>query len=261
MTLGFEFFDAAGNPVADGVFIPVAALPGVSAAELAAGEPAATKEAKVLLAMLNQFFNVLSPAAFNKLGFAVTKSAPAGIIADVFNQTFSATWQKLVNLDDNTVSMIPEPGTGANTGLGSFSILDVFPGSAKVAAGAVGGATGAGVVIQTVSLTPYGSLTHAALAIAAGSDNRDWFSALLDHLALDAVIRTASIASAVTAATASAVGAIAIPAAFTATPDPTSGILAADLPKRGIITRTLTYTVQLLVNQTTQAFDVRVVTA
>jgi hypothetical protein len=82
--------------------------------------------------------------------------------------------------------------------------------------------------------------------------------ALLDHLAIDADVRSATQQSAIVAATASLIGASAIPANFTQATDPVSGILAADLQRRGLITRTLSYTIQMLGNQTTQTFDVYV---
>ncbi len=259
MALSLEYFDAAGTAAADGVFVPVAALPGVLAAELAAAQSAGTKEGKALFALLNQALIILSPTTFNKLGFTAAKATPNGAAADVINQSFTFTWQKLVNLDTDTVGMVPEPSTGANSGLGSFSVSDVYPGAVKVASG--GAVSGAGVVIQTAGLTPYGSLTHAGLTISGSSDNRDWFAAFLDHCAVDAAVRSTTVASAITAASVSAIGATTIPAAYYQATDPLSGIAAADVPKRGLITRTLSYTLQLLLNQSTQTFDVNVVTA
>lgn len=256
MALAFEYFDAAGNAVADGVFIPVAALPGVVAAELAAAQSVALKEGKALLAILNQMFNILSPTTFLKLGFAITKGIPAGSAADIVNLTFTATWQKMVNLDADTTSMIPVPTVGASLGLGDFAVEDVFPGAAKVAAG--GAVAGAGVVVNTSGLTPYSSLTHAGLNTAAGQDNRAWFAALFDHLAASVTVRDELNQSAVTAAALGGVDAADIPDAFVAATDPTSGILAAEVNSRGLVTRTNSYTIQLQLSQTAQTFDVRV---
>lgn len=256
MALSLEYFDAAGNAVADGVFIPVAALPGVLAAELAAAQSTALKEAKSLLGMLNQIFNIVSPSTFNKLGFAITKGIPAGVSADVCNLTFTTTWQKLVNLDADTLGVIPVATTGTSLGLGDFAVEDVFPGAAKVAAG--GAVAGAGIVVVTSALTPYSSLTHAGLNTAAGQDNRAWFAALFDHLAASATVRDELTQSAVTAVALGTVDATAIPDAFIAAANPTSGILPADVNSRGLVTRTNSYTIQLQLSQTAQTFDVRV---
>lgn len=259
MVLGIEYFDAAGAAALEGVFIPVADLPGVQAAELAAAQSVGAKEGKALLSILNAIYSVLSPEAFIKLGFGVTKDAPVGTDADIFAQTFGASYQKLVNLDTDVISQVPVPTSGVNTGLGDFAIVGIFPGAVKVAA--AGAVAGAGIVVQTVSLSNYSSLTHAGLNLAAGTDNRDWFAALLDHLAIDPTVRTAAVASAVTAAVAGNIGSTAIPVDYTQAADPVSGIALADRPRRGLITRTLAYTVEILLNQATQTFDVRVATS
>jgi len=252
----FQYLDASGTAAANGVYIPIAVLPGVLASELAASQPAPAKAGKVLLALLNRIFDILNPSNFGKLGMTVIKGVPSGVAPDIFNQTFTISWQKMVNLSTNTIEQIPVPTTGANTGVGAFSILSVFPGAAKVAAG--NDISGAGIVIPTNALTPYTSLSHTELTISASSDNREWFMALCDHLALDADVRSASQQSAIVAATASQVGALPIPANFTQATNPLSGISPVDLPRRGLITRTLSYTIQCLMNQTTQTFDVHI---
>jgi hypothetical protein len=132
----------------------------------------------------------------------------------------------------------------------------VFPNATKVAAN--DNISGAGIVIPTSALAPYTSLNHTGLAVTANSDNREWFAALFDHLAIDADIRSATQQSAVIAATASQIGAIPIPVSFTQATNPVSGILSADLPRRGLIVRTLTYTIQCVMNQVNQTFDVNV---
>lgn len=258
MTLALEYFDAAGNATLDGVYIPIAALPGVLAAELAAAQSVALKEGKALLGLLNQIYNVLSSSGFAKLGFSVTKGIPTGVTADIVNQPFTFSWQKVANLDNDTIAMIPLPTTGTNLNVGAFAIADVFAGAAKVAAGDP--VAGAGIVVQTVGLIAYSSLTHAGLNPAAGQDNRSWFAALLDHLANEVTLRDTitPIASAVVAATLSTVDASTFPDAFTASPNPTSGLVTADLPKRGLISRTNSWSIQLQLNQTTQTFDVYV---
>lgn len=255
----FEFHDAAGSATADGVFIPLTALFGLTSAELADAEPGHLKLGKSVLAILEKIYQVMSPTAFNKLGFTVSRANPTGAGANAINQNFGATAQKLLNFDTDTITQIPEPSTGANAGLGSFSIADIFPGAAVVAAaGAVGGA---GIVIPTALLTSYSSLTHAGLVISGSSDNRDWMAALFDFMGNELPLRTATVASAIVATSASAIAAAAIPANFIQATDPISGIAPADVPRRGLVSRSYSFTIQQLLNPVTQTYDVNSVAA
>ena len=68
MALNFEYFDAAGANVADGVFIPQADLLGVEASELASGEASELKDAKVLSSILNVITGNASFFFFNYIG-------------------------------------------------------------------------------------------------------------------------------------------------------------------------------------------------
>lgn len=257
MTLAIEYFDAAGTATLEGVFIPLAALPGITAPELATAESVAAKEGKTILSLLNKIYTTVSPDLFSKLGFNADKEAPDGVSADVFNQVFSVTSQKLVNLDTDSLSVVPVPISGANLGLGDFSITDIFAGAVKVAA--AGAVSGAGVVINTIGLLAYSSLTHASINVA--TDSRAWFAALADHMAIDSIKRSTTVASSVVSGIASSLSASAIPADYIASVDPISGILVSDVPSRGLVNRTDTFTLQLQLNQATQTFDVLVTTA
>lgn len=257
--MSFEYFDADGNAVADGVFLPVAALPGLNASELAASEPAHLKLSKSIAAVVETIYTTLSPTNFNKLGFTTSKASPAGAGTNLINQNYGFTTQKVLNFDTDTIGMIPEPATGTLNGLGSFSISDVFPSATKVAAGGATG--GAGVLIPTTLLLAYSSLTHAGITISGTSDNRDWFAALFDWFGNAAPVRDASTASAVTARSAGAPSATSIPTAFTQSTNPTSGILASEAPSRGLVSKSYSITIQYVLNQSTQTFDVNSVTA
>jgi hypothetical protein len=259
MTLQIEYFDAAGNATNAGVFIPIAALPGIISTELAPEVSPPIKQSKVIFSILNRIFDVVSPTSFAALGLTVTKNTPSGTGINRIGQTFSATWQKLVDLSSNSLKLIPVPSTGANLGLGEFSLLDIFPLAEKVAA--AGAVSGAGIVIATAPLTEYDSdLVQDSITISNSSDNRNYLFAFLTYLSVAMDLRSATVASALSGLSASSIGATAIPAAFTQSNDPTSDIDPANLPKLGIITKTLTYTVELEMNTTSQTFDVRVAT-
>lgn len=256
--LNFEFFAAAGSATSDGVLIPIADLTGLKATELAPSESLNAKESRTVTSLLNTIHAALSPASFAALGFTITRGVPAGAGDNLINQTFTLTWQKLVRLDTAQVAQIPVPTTGTHTGVGQFSILDVFANASKVESG---DSTSAGVLIPTAELASFANLSHATLTVAATADNRDWFAALADWLAADASRRSTSEASAIINTSMGGVNSVGIPAAFTATNDPTSGLLAADLGKRGLISRSTSLTVQSVLNQDAQTFDVHVVTA
>ena len=258
--MSFEYYDASGLAVgADGVFIPAASLTGVSASELAAIQPAHLKFSKTILGMLEKIYAVLNPTAFAKLGFAVTKSTNASGIADRVTHTFSLTFQKVANEKTNSITQIPVPTTGVNTGVGDFSLVDIFPSATKLASGA--NTPSAGVLIPTSLVAEYTSLTHAGLTISGSSDNRDWLAGFMQWVGNSATIRTASQASAITARSVSAASATIIPAQFVQTTDPTSGLLAADLPVLSLLQRVVSVSVELELNPSAQTFDVRSATA
>jgi hypothetical protein len=252
MVLSIQYLAAAGNADFAGLWIPVSELPGLTADELAVAESVPAKEGKTQLALLNKLYLALSLAT--TLGFTIAKQTPSGAGIDRITQSFSATWQKMVNIRDAVTSVIPLPTTGANLGLGGFTIADVFPTAAKVAAAA--DVSAAGIVISDAALAAF----DAGLAYAVNTDSRRYFIALVDYIASNATLRTATVQSGVTALALSNIGSTSIPTNFTQS-DPLSGIIAADLPVLGIITRTTSFTVDLSLNQSTQKFDVRVATS
>ncbi len=257
MTLAIEYYD--GNAVAQGlgVYIPVADLPGVNAAELANVYPAAVKEGKVILALLNRISRIVSPDSFDKLGFAITKEAPDGVDVDIFNQVFAITYQWVVGVAARTVDVVPVPNLGTNTGKGDFWIIDVFPGSFKVGPGSD---VAAGIVINDSGLTQY---VNSALItdLDIDGDGRAWFAALAEHLTFDSIKRGVNNSSAVVSALASNYSASAITPDMIDATDPTTGIPPADAKKYALINRTDTVTVQLALNQDTQVFEVLVASA
>lgn len=256
--MSFEYFDAAGTAVADGVFIPIAGVSGLLATELAASEAADVKLSKAVYALVEQAYTILSPTTFKKLGFTVAKASPSGAGTNLINQNYSFTAQKVANYDTDTLSLIPLPSAGSNTGLGKFAIGDLFAGAAKVSAG--GAISGAGFLIPTALLTSYSSLTHAALTVSGTSDNRDWFHALLDWLGNAVALRSATTSSAIVSRSASNPSATAPSGDLIATTNPTSDLLASQVDRYAILSKSYSITVQLALNSSTQTFDVNSVT-
>lgn len=249
--LPFEYFSADGNAVAAGIFIPVAALPGVTSDRLESGDT--DKESVVVNALLAAMYTALSPQNVSKLGVSVAKANPIGAGSDLINQNYSATFQYLANLETNAISPVPVPGSGANANLGGITIAQSFQGATKVAAnGATGGA---GVLIPTAELVEFGSRAHNVLT--TNQDERSWYSALWLWIVENARLRSAQNASAILAASRSAAQGVSIPANFTASVNPVSGIAAADLPKRALFQIAFAVTLQLSI----ETADVRNVVA
>jgi hypothetical protein len=256
LMLSFEYFDAAGAAVADGVFIPTSDLLGVEDTELEAGD--ADKESKVALALLNVLYETLSLVNFDSLGWAVSKGNPTSAGADLINQGYSVTNTYAVDFATASVGQLPVPSAGANADVGLFGLFDLFPNAAKVAA--AGNTSGAGVLIPSADIAAYGAPVHASVTIGAGEDNRDYLAALVNYLAAELTLRTGVDASAVTNKSRGSATGLTPPADWTDATNPTTGLDSADLPKYSFFSVAYGFTFQLLLDQSTQTFDVNHVT-
>jgi len=254
--LNLQYFDAGGGTTtAAGVFIPASDLPGVDAAELEAADT--DKESKVALSLINALYSTLSPESFDSLGWAVSKGQPSSAGTDLINQSYSLTIGYAANHGSSTVGQLPPPTIGANADVGKFGISDLFPNATKETTAAT---VGAGVLVPTSELANYGGPADPAIAIAAGEDNRDWLAALVNYLVLATTRRSADDASAVTNTTKGSATGLTPPSAWTDDTDPTTGLVAADLPKYSFFNVSYGITFQLLLDQLTQTFDVNNVT-
>lgn len=249
--LNIEQFSTTGTATAAGLLIPVADLPGIDAAEL---DGSVAGRDKAVLALLNAYYDTISPANFDKLGIAVAKANPTGAGNDLVNQNYSATFDYYVDHETETVAMVPVPTAGVNDGVGAIALTDLFPGATAVAAS---GATSAGILIPDTDVSTYGG--PAAGTIPA--DARDYLTALYHHIVVDAPVRSATEQSAVINSSRGSATGFTPPAVWTQPSDPVSGIAAADLPKSSFFRVSFSMTMQILLNQTTQEFDVNSVTA
>ncbi|MDG2989489.1 hypothetical protein L3556_00865 [Candidatus Synechococcus calcipolaris G9] len=247
--LNFEYFDASGNTVAQGVFLPVASLPGLEADELAPA--AADKESKAVLAVLTaiQLFLLSNPGT---LGFNLIKSTPTGPQLDTINEQFTATVGYLANHANNSMGPVPLPTTGNFNGLGGLAIDDVFPNASKLNAEASTGS--AGILIPSSLLVTHGSPAHGDLDVEA--DSRLWFGSLVLYLASNVVLRNAQNASAIVSRAIGNNTGATIPATWTATPNPLSGIQSSELPLLSLFNRNYAITIQQLIDPEDQTLDV-----
>lgn len=258
MTLPIEYFDAAGTVASDGVFIPLADLPGVTASEFSASESVAKKDAKAMLAVLTVLNAYIADETNTVLGVTSEENPPAGVDINILQKTFVFSFRKFVDYSLDAIADLPLPTTGLLNGLGGIAISAIFPGATKLAGGTAS-TPGAGLVIQTAGLAKYAPVSQTSITV--GSDSRTWFTGLLQALALDAERRSGTVVSAIVTTTAGQTTGLIFPATYTVGTDPETGLALADLPKLGLVQRALSYTVELILNPSAQTYDVNVVTA
>lgn len=256
--MALQFFEAAvvsPSGASEGVFIPISDLPGVEAGELANGESTEKKTAK---AILGAFLGLNNNISANALGFTVTRATASGGL-DLTNNAFTITPQFYVDHESKQMAALPVPSSGANSGVGDITIADIYPNAEKIATD--GAISGEGVLIPSADIAPYGAPDHASVSLAA--DSRLWFMGLAQWVSVDAsiLIRAASQASAITARDRGGTAAVTLPAAATAQTDPTTDLSTSDLNKISTLQHAFAITIQTKMDQTTQRFDVNVVTS
>lgn len=249
--LSIQTFENPGVASGDGIFIPLASLPGVLSSDLNEVISLEERTSKITLAMLEQSLSYLSDPSNPKLGFSASKGNPAGSGINRITQNFIFTSLVLANIKTRVVTSLPTPVSG----LGRFSFADIFPGSLKVADL---DPVDAGITIGVDRLLVLNNLTVGDLNITGVSDNRNLFDAILFHLTKDRELRSATVPSAVINSSLSGFAASAIPPTFTAV---NSGIDFTQIDSLTILQRSYSLTLELELNQTTQTFDVRVATA
>lgn len=239
---------------ADGIFIPIGDLYGISAGEFTTGTDN-TKESKFVYALLTTLAEELPT---DSLGISVTKGTIAGVSNSVYNIQFTANSVFMDKFADKTVNVLPVPVSGANLDVGKVSILDIFANAQKVAASDT--LPGEGIVIPSGDVDDYFAPAHASLTVGASSDNRDWIVGVINYLAGTLAVRSTSNASALVNKSKTS-STYTVPAAAYAATDPTMGLVAADLLNRNFYQQNWIFTIQLVINEATQSFDVRVVAA
>lgn len=224
----------------DGLFFDLLTLPGLVPTDLEADD--ADKESKVIRSLLVKFADAFAASAPLGLALTVAPLVNAGI--NLFNQSYLFSETKIGDLKANTLAPIPVAATGANFGMGEISINQYFPeASLKLAANAA--IMSPGILISSASLAAYGGPTHAALSTSA--DIRSWLTALMMAIIFDSVKRAPNTPSAIV--TASKINTVILtpPPSFTAMPNPTTGVLASELPTKVFITNNYSIVIQVRV--------------
>ena len=251
-----EFFDASvASPSGanDGVFIPIGDLPGVEASEFASSDPQELKEAKAALGILNAINNKLPN---NALGLAITRNTTSGGL-DLTNNAFSITSQLYADHESKTVDALPIPTIGDNAGNGVVALTTLFPNGEKVDAD--GAISGEGVLVPTADIERHGAPSHANITIA--DDSRLWVQGFAEWISVNLTVRGNTQQSAITTRNRGNTQAINLQAAATDSSNPTTGLSESDLEKISVFSHNYSVTVQTKMDQSTQKFDVNVVTA
>jgi hypothetical protein len=261
--MAIAYFDAAGTASSAGIFIPLDNIAGLtSASELAASEPEIKKQCKFLAGFLTTFQSAIETnrtvtnSLVTALGFIVTKGNPAGVGVGIFSQTFTVNIAQVIDYSNDTFYPIPVPTGGTNTGRGVLKITNVFPDAIAVAN--AGSISEAGILIPHSDINAYGG--ESTTDPTSDGQSRKWFAAINRYL-FDAIpIRvTNTTVSALTTKTLGAVTPFTLPTDALASTNPTTGLTASNATVNDIYSRSIQFTIQYLLNETTQTFDVYVV--
>lgn len=253
--IGFEFYaDNTATATEEVVFIPATDLVGIVAGEFANAEPLQVKKSKSVYGIFN---TILANGLTNALGLSVSSGNSQGGVNGLSGKPFSFTIEYASNLKTNQVGVLPLPTIGDQVGVGDVSINSIFPNAVKVAAAANVPSEGMG--IPTSLLVDFGSPAHGTLTV--NNDARSWFGALLRYIVDQYELRSATVASALTAKNLQATAPFNLTAVATDAVNPTTGFASTELKYIDTFSRTMTFSIQRLENESTQTFDVNVVTA
>jgi hypothetical protein len=260
-TLIQTFPSGGGTAGFDGVLIDVDDLlaGGIqSAADLASNLSANLLRDRALLAVL-EVSTAYVAALANGLALGVSVSRPS-VTTLSWSYGFTGQFYELRN-GSSPLAPLPVPVSGTNSGVGDFSIADIFPSAAKVASGAT--VSGSGVLIESAPLNRQGAPAHASLSVSG--DNRSWFNALFRAIGNDSTnipTRSATIPSAVTGKTVSSPTNFSLPTAATAATNPTTNISLSNLDIVVGVQFSTSITINMALSDlATQTYDVNSVTS
>jgi hypothetical protein len=242
--MSISFFESDSVAGADGLFLPIASLPGITSTELASAEPSSKKHSKFLFSFLYKLVSSYNPL---HLGFYVSKLKPT-VSNDFVNQSFVIKTQLVINAINNNIEVIPVPATGDNTGIGDFSLADYFPGASIL--DSTNNTSSAGVLIPIADLELHG---HNATGLS--TDDRNILFSLISLITHsdDFPVRSSSPAvnSAIISKSNGSYALVELPASAYSLTNPTTGLLLANKERQYILERNYTFTIQLSLNALT----------
>jgi hypothetical protein len=141
-------------------------------------------------------------------------------------------------------------------GKGVLKITDVFPDAIAVASADT--ISEDGILISHTDVVAYGAETTTDPT--SDSQSRKWFAAMSRYLFNIIPVRVPNTTpSAVTTKALGTVTPFTLPADALATTNPSTGLDPADATVNDVYSRSVQFTIQYLLNETTQTFDVNVV--
>ena len=173
---------------------------------------------------------------------------------NLINNAFSWSFDRLVNLTQNTVGQIPLPTTGSNNGEGGLSLASYFDGG-DVRVVANNTAVTDSLIIPVSDLSPLGYNPGVGTLDPLG-DDRLFYRAFFRYLTSSSQfpIRVANTLSAITARAVTAPALTGLPAGALDATNPTTAIPSGDTV--AILRQTYTVTMQQTVNQATDTVDI-----
>jgi hypothetical protein len=250
------FIDANTILSNTGVFIPVTDFYGITANELSNSTSPETLEGKVLTGVLTTL--VGKTQGLFILGFPeISKVSPSGTTPNTMAQTFSVVIQSIVEVDNRAWSLIPLPFFGANAGVGGIAIRDIFPNAVLVSIANTVTSASKGILFEESFLNYFGAFQLPG-SINSGNDNRDLLYGLLNYFYGVFSVRSAATASAILSKVKGAVTSVTLPVTYTDATNPISGINSANLAIYDIYSRRVSFTVEYLLDDQTQTYDVNV---
>jgi len=264
----YQFAEAGDTANTDGIFFPVGAtidvdLKGITPDEMAASEPALTKEGKFGLSLFNALVDY---STANTVLATTTTIADAAAGPNLINSIYTFNIDFVGIVSDGTFKPLPVPVAGANANSGQLLLTDLFPNASKLSIGDAIGSVG--VLVPTSELAKFASLTHAAINLA--EDNRDLIYALVHNYFATVEIRDADNASGIVAISLPVNTLGTLPVDAIDPVNPTTGLIdpsAIDFDPatvRGdlyaVTSRIGTITFQTIKNNILQTFDLNVVT-
>lgn len=251
MAINFFYYDAesvtlpSSLPYA-GIFIPIASLPGIIKEDLHNAISNNTKQSKVVYSLIQRFDSFLR-ATTNKLGISSSISNPSVVNPTTITYNFTFTVEFLVNNSTGRVKMVPVPNVGVYSGIGKFSLIDVFPNTLVIRdpeseSGLIDGA-GPGVLIDVSTLEEYGFFNDVYNStIATYNHSGDCRYSLVALVAAicdgNIQVRSTTAPSGIISASVSDAEVIPIPTSYYSTTNPMTSITSYNLDHQSIIRRT-----------------------
>jgi hypothetical protein len=173
---------------------------------------------------------------------------------NLINNTFSWSFDRLVNLTQNTVGQIPLPTTGSNSGEGGLSLAEYLDGGNVRVVGNNTSVTDS-LIIPVSDLSPLGYNPGTGTLDPLG-DDRLFYRAFFRYLTSNSQfpVRANGTPSAITARAVTAPALTVLPANALDATNPTTAIPSGDTV--AILRQTYTVTMQQTINQATDTVDV-----